>query len=172
MLLKVCPGSWYCLNILHLGIRYHPKQKIKNGSKQIIKHLTSNVHYRIFMKISQISRFADLLLSGLHKINSPIYTNAQPLTATDLGGVRKGRTHPLNSEQQEYIFLLFLLITSWAKLPTNCLSVFDHFVGLALKGLKFLQTLIKMCFLIFSIFNNCFIIVHVLHLSVSFLQEK
>ena len=22
------------------------------------------------------------------------------------------------------------------KLPTNCLSVFDHFVGLALKGLK------------------------------------
>ena len=23
------------------------------------------------------------------------------------------------------------------KLPTNCLSVFDHFVGLALKGLKF-----------------------------------
>ena len=23
------------------------------------------------------------------------------------------------------------------KLPTNCLSVFDHFVGSALKGLKF-----------------------------------
>ena len=60
MLLKVCPGSWYCLNILHLGVRYHPKQKIKNGSKQIIKYVTSNEHYRIFMKISQISRFADL----------------------------------------------------------------------------------------------------------------
>ena len=35
-------------------------------------------------------------------------------------------------------------ITKWsntlkqfvAKLPTNCLSVFDHFVGLALKGFK------------------------------------
>ena len=35
-------------------------------------------------------------------------------------------------------------ITKWSntlkqifgKLPTNCLSVFDHFVGLALKGLK------------------------------------
>ena len=24
----------------------------------------------------------------------------------------------------------------FGKLPTNCLSVFDHFVGLALKGLK------------------------------------
>ena len=35
-------------------------------------------------------------------------------------------------------------VTKWSntlkkfvgKLPTNCLSVFDHFVGLALKGLK------------------------------------
>ena len=26
------------------------------------------------------------------------------------------------------------------KLPTSCLSVFDHFVGLARKGLKLLQT--------------------------------
>ena len=26
-------------------------------------------------------------------------------------------------------------------LPTNCLSVFDHFVGLALKGLKDVQNL-------------------------------
>ena len=25
------------------------------------------------------------------------------------------------------------------KLPTNCLSVFDHFVGLALKGLNFIS---------------------------------
>ena len=25
------------------------------------------------------------------------------------------------------------------KLPTNCLSVFDHFVGLALKGLNYHQ---------------------------------
>ena len=25
-------------------------------------------------------------------------------------------------------------------LPTNCFSVFDHFVGLALKGLRFLKT--------------------------------
>ena len=25
------------------------------------------------------------------------------------------------------------------KLPTNCLSVLDHFVGLALKGLKYLS---------------------------------
>ena len=24
----------------------------------------------------------------------------------------------------------------WSKLPTNCLSVFDHFVGLTLKGLN------------------------------------
>ena len=26
-------------------------------------------------------------------------------------------------------------LTLFSKLPTNCLSVFDHFVGLALKGL-------------------------------------
>ena len=26
------------------------------------------------------------------------------------------------------------------KLPTNCLSVFDHFVGLMLRGLRFIQT--------------------------------
>ena len=30
------------------------------------------------------------------------------------------------------------------KLPTNCLSVFDHFVGLALKGLK----ITKVCYMI------------------------
>ena len=41
--------------------------------------------------------------------------------------------------------LLRANITKWsntlkqfvAKLPTNCLSVFDNFVGLAVKGLKF-----------------------------------
>ena len=40
------------------------------------------------------------------------------------------------------------------KLPTNCLSVFDHFVGLALKGLKYANAnmvllhvkTIKVCF--------------------------
>ena len=39
---------------------------------------------------------------------------------------------------------LSAILTKWSetlkqfvgKLPTNCLSVFDHFVGLALKGLK------------------------------------
>ena len=30
-----------------------------------------------------------------------------------------------------------------AKLPTNCLSVFDHFVGLAFKGLKVLDSTSK-----------------------------
>ena len=28
----------------------------------------------------------------------------------------------------------------FGNLPTNCLSVFDHFVGLALKGLRLSQT--------------------------------
>ena len=30
-------------------------------------------------------------------------------------------------------------ITKWSNLPTNCLSVFDHFVILALKGLRCLN---------------------------------
>ena len=34
--------------------------------------------------------------------------------------LRIGKVYPLNGWQQ----------------PTNCLTVFDHFVGLALKGLK------------------------------------
>ena len=52
-----------------------------------------------------------------------------------------------------YHFLVFNAlstnITKWSntlkqfvgKLTTNCLSVFDHFVGLALKGLKYLITI-------------------------------
>ena len=30
--------------------------------------------------------------------------------------------------------------------PTNCLSVFDHFVGLALKGLNILRQVLKTIF--------------------------
>ena len=49
---------------------------------------------------------------------------------------------------------LSAIFTKWSntlkqfvcKLPTNCLNVFDHFVGLALKGLRFVYTLgIAMC---------------------------
>ena len=44
------------------------------------------------------------------------------------------------------------------KLPTNCLSVFDHFVGLALKGLteKNLKTLSTKTYPIWVVFlGNC-----------------
>ena len=50
---------------------------------------------------------------------------------------------------QTFMFLNLLRVnqTKWSntlkqfvgKLPTNCLSVFDHFVGLALKGLSSLR---------------------------------
>ena len=40
------------------------------------------------------------------------------------------------------------------KFPTNCLSVFDHFVGLALQGLSFWQDLFL--FLVTSQLNLCF----------------
>ena len=35
-------------------------------------------------------------------------------------------------------------------LPTNCLSVFDHFVGLALKGLNFLSIIQFLKILLFT----------------------
>ena len=50
----------------------------------------------------------------------------------------------IESSLKEMLNLLSANITKWSntlkqfigKLPTNCLSVFDHFVGLALKGLR------------------------------------
>ena len=53
------------------------------------------------------------------------------------------------------VFLINPLIanpTKWSntlkqffgKLPTSCLNVFDHFVGLALKGLKFILRIIRL----------------------------
>ena len=53
------------------------------------------------------------------------------------------------------VFLINPLIanpTKWSntlkqffgKLPTSCLNVFDHFVGLALKGLKFISRIIRL----------------------------
>ena len=39
-------------------------------------------------------------------------------------------------EQAQYAMLDFLTLLT----PTNCLGVFDYFVGLALKGLRYLIT--------------------------------
>ena len=39
------------------------------------------------------------------------------------------------------------------KLPTNCLSVFDHFVGLALKGLKLVKKTKILYYFIFFIIS-------------------
>ena len=47
--------------------------------------------------------------------------------------------NPLNAKFTKWSNTLKQFV---GKLPTNCLSVFDHFVGLTLKGLK----AIKLCF--------------------------
>ena len=47
--------------------------------------------------------------------------------------------NPLNAKFTKWSNTLKQFV---GKLPTNCLSVFDHFVGLTLKGLK----VIKLCF--------------------------
>ena len=41
--------------------------------------------------------------------------------------------NPLNAKLTKWSNILKQFVD---KLPTNCLSVFDHFVGLALKGLR------------------------------------
>ena len=41
--------------------------------------------------------------------------------------------NPLNANPKKWSNTLKQFV---GKLPTNCLSVFDHFVGLALKGLS------------------------------------
>ena len=54
------------------------------------------------------------------------------------------RSHNFESTLKICLNLLSASLTKWSntlkqflgKLSTNCLSVFDHFVGLALKGLK------------------------------------
>ena len=60
-------------------------------------------------------------------------------------------------------------ITKWSitlkqyvlKLSTNCLSVFDHFVGLALKGLRSCKNCVsfsrleKLGFLVYKLLTNC-----------------
>ena len=62
MLLKSCAESWYHLNTLYLDIIYHSKQESKwfKTTKQTSKYAFSNVYYRIFIKMSQISKFPDL----------------------------------------------------------------------------------------------------------------
>ena len=42
--------------------------------------------------------------------------------------------NPLNANPKKWSNTLKRFVASF---PTNCLSVFDHFVGLALKGLRF-----------------------------------
>ena len=46
--------------------------------------------------------------------------------------VRKSIINPLNAKTTKWSNTLKQFV---GNLPTNCLSVFDHFVGLALKGL-------------------------------------
>ena len=54
------------------------------------------------------------------------------------------RVEHTNTNKCQQLNPLSAKITKWSNtlkqfvgnLPTNCLSVFDHFVGLALKGLK------------------------------------
>ena len=45
----------------------------------------------------------------------------------------------IHTECLNFCFLRFNTLsanpTKWSNLPTHCLNVFDHFVGLALKGL-------------------------------------
>ena len=41
--------------------------------------------------------------------------------------------NPLSAKSAKWLNTLKQFV---GKLPTNCLSVFDHFVGLALKGLR------------------------------------
>ena len=63
MLLKFCAESWYRLNTLYpliLATIQSKNQKRFKTTKQTSKYPTSNVDYRIFMKMSEISRFPDL----------------------------------------------------------------------------------------------------------------
>ena len=72
---------------------------------------------------------------------------------------RRKKSEKVNSEMKINVNPLSANITKWSntlkqffsKLPTNCFSVFDHFVGLALKRLKTRQQ----CYywLVFSLFK-------------------
>ena len=54
------------------------------------------------------------------------------------------------------------------KLPTNCLSVFDHFVGLALKGLRLMSWISEFSFQKFSSENlQSFSIKNIFHDNIS-----
>ena len=50
--------------------------------------------------------------------------------------LRDRRIHPLNAKFKKWSNTLKQFV---GKLPTNCLIVFDHFVGLAFKGLRILS---------------------------------
>ena len=51
---------------------------------------------------------------------------------------RKKAANPLSANPTKWSKTLKQFV---GKLPTNCLSVFDHFVGLALKGLKIMENI-------------------------------
>ena len=50
--------------------------------------------------------------------------------------------NPLNSNPEKWSNKLKQIV---GHLPTICLSVFDHFMNLALKGLSFFNDLVKLC---------------------------
>ena len=63
---------------------------------------------------------------GLRKINSSNDILSPVKTS-------QGEFNPLSANRTKWLNTLKQFVGNW---PTNCLSVFDHFVGWALKGLQ------------------------------------
>ena len=91
-----------------------PKDKSKEKTMKTLKLSTS-----YFMNISQ-QTFNHTLVSYMKKFRAKCKTS---LVSFD------SLLNPLSANRRKWSMCL-------TKLPTNCLSVFDHFVGLALKGLQ------------------------------------
>ena len=99
----------------------------------------------LIVNFEHISHFFLMFLLFIRTSKCELYTALQFVLNSNcrlkfylIGSLKQRRAfNPLSANPTKWSNTLKQFV---AKLPTNCLSVFDHFVGLALKGLKSSRT--------------------------------
>ena len=117
--------------------------------------------YHYFMCSQNLSDQRNVLFDGLNSINSEILKMSEKEIVWVLLFRNKSFSKDMNfriiTSSIHFVYPLSANITKWSnilkQLPTNCLSVFDHFVILALKGLKTVKDLMNHPLLERNLFN-------------------
>ena len=126
-------------NILVLMVFVYALNKI--NEKWNMSQLTSQQSFPGFMQLQGVSQL--LFYMSFEKVKVSQWKKKLRLLNT-IGvscKVSDKTVNPLSAKLRKWPNTLKQFV---GNLPTNCLSVFGHFVGLALKGSKMLKSLIKL----------------------------